>query len=405
MLTADFAERLAVASAAAEQAQFDAVLVTPGPNLRYLVGYDAVPLERLTCLVIRPGGTPVLVAPALERAAAEASPAGAIGIDIATWGETDDPYALVASLANASRRVAVDDHMWAAKVLGLRDAMPGVEQVTAGRVVNEMRMRKSPREVQALQAAADAIDRVHAAVPGLLRRGRSEREIGRDIAELIVSEGHVRVDFVIVASGPNGASPHHEVSDRRLEVGDAIVVDIGGTTDEGYCSDETRTYALGDPGDEYRTAYAALQASQAAATNAVRPGVPCESIDDAARASLVDAGLGSTSSTARATASAWRLTRSPTSSRAMFDPSSPAWRSVSSPASTSRDALERASRTSSCAVPTERRCSMLARVTSSWSNRDPHADRTYAPHTGSGRPPGPDPRDRSGRVAAARGHR
>lgn len=292
MLTADFAERLAVASAAAEQAQFDAVLVTPGPNLRYLVGYDAVPLERLTCLVIRPGGTPVLVAPALERAAAEASPAGAIGIDIATWGETDDPYALVASLANASRRVAVDDHMWAAKVLGLRDAMPGVEQVTAGRVVNEMRMRKSPREVQALQAAADAIDRVHAAVPGLLRRGRSEREIGRDIAELIVSEGHVRVDFVIVASGPNGASPHHEVSDRRLEVGDAIVVDIGGTTDEGYCSDETRTYALGDPGDEYRTAYAALQASQAAATNAVRPGVPCESIDDAARASLVDAGLG-----------------------------------------------------------------------------------------------------------------
>lgn len=292
MLSADFAARLAAASAASSRAQLDALLVTPGPDLRYLVGYDAVPLERLTCLVVRPGGEPVLVAPALERATAEASPAGDLGIEIATWQETDDPYALVASLAGAARVVALDDHMWASKVLALRSAMPGVEQVTANRVLGEMRMRKSAHEVEALQRAADAIDRVHAAVPSLLRLGRSEREVGRDIAELIITEGHVRADFVIVASGPNSASPHHEVSDRELRVGDAIVVDIGGTTAEGYCSDETRTYALGDPGDDYRAAYDALQVSQATATAAVRPGASCESIDEAARQSLTGAGLG-----------------------------------------------------------------------------------------------------------------
>lgn len=292
MQSADFSARLAAASSGAQRAGLDALLITPGPDLRYLVGYDAVPLERLTCLVIRPQADPILVAPGLERAAAEASPAGALGIDIATWGETEDPFTLVSSLVPGARTVGLADHMWASKVLALRMAMAGVEQVTAGRVINEMRMRKSRAEVAALQDAADAIDRVHAAVPSLLVVGRTEREVGRDIAELIVAEGHVRADFVIVASGPNGASPHHETSGRVLQAGDAIVVDIGGTTPQGYCSDETRTYALGDPGDEFLTCYAALQRAQAAATNAVHPGVSCERVDAVARDSLRDAGLG-----------------------------------------------------------------------------------------------------------------
>ncbi|TEX44718.1 MAG: peptidase M24 family protein [Actinomycetales bacterium mxb001] len=292
MLDADYATRITAASSAAHGVGLDALLITPGPDLRYLLGYDAIPLERLTCLVVRSAGDPVLVVPALELAAAKASPAGPLGISIATWQETDDPYALVASLLGRVHAVGLADHMWASKVLALRAAMPDVEQQTAGRVVNAMRMRKSPAEVSALQGAADAIDRVHAAVPSLLREGRTEREIGRDIAELIVAEGHVRADFVIVASGPNGASPHHEVSDRRLEHGDAVVVDIGGTTPEGYCSDETRTYALGDPGADYLDAYAQLLAAQMAATASVRPGVPCESVDAVARDWLEGAGLG-----------------------------------------------------------------------------------------------------------------
>ena len=289
---AEVRERLAQSARWAAEEGWDALLITPGPDLRYLAGYDAVPLERLTCLVVPAAGDPVLVAPLLERPAAAASPVGSAGIEIRTWGETDDPYRLVSDLIPGARNVGVDDHMWAVKALALRSAMPLAEQYAAGRVLSRMRMRKSPDEVAALLRAGRAIDEVHAVVPSLLRVGRSEREVGQDIAALILEAGHVSVDFIIVASGPNGASPHHEVSDRVLVPGDAVVVDIGGTMPDGYCSDETRTYALGDPGEEYLSAYAALEQAQRDACAAVRPGVACESIDAVARDHLVAAGLG-----------------------------------------------------------------------------------------------------------------
>ena len=267
----------------------DAALITPGPDLRYLIGYDAVPLERLTCLIVRADGAPALVVPRLEVMAAQASPAA--HLDMHPWGETQNPYDLVAGLLPEAAVVAVDDHMWAAKVLGLRDAMPNVRQELAGRVINRMRMIKEPREIEALARAGEAIDRVHAAVPGLLRPGRSERDVASDIADLIYATGHVSVDFIIVASGPNSASPHHEVSDRILQTGDAVVVDIGGTMPDGYRSDCTRTYALGDPGEDYRARYDVLLAAQEAAVNAVRPGRTCEKVDATARGVLSQAGL------------------------------------------------------------------------------------------------------------------
>ena len=285
-------ERIAQASRLTAASGWDALLITPGPDLRYLAGYDAIPLERLTCLVVPAEGDPILVAPLLEKPAAEASPVGEAGIDIRTWRETDDPYRLVAALVPGARSVGVDDRMWAVKALSFREAMPGTEQYPAGTVLSHMRMRKSPEEVAALLRAGRAIDEVHAAVPSLLRPGRTEREVGNDIAALILDAGHATVDFVIVASGPNGASPHHAVSDRVIEVGDPIVVDIGGTMPDGYCSDETRTYAIGDPGADYLGAYAELQRAQSDACAAVRPGVTCEGIDAVARDHLGSVGLG-----------------------------------------------------------------------------------------------------------------
>jgi Xaa-Pro aminopeptidase len=288
----DHGARLAAIQRQAVEQGIDAVLVTPGPDLQYLVGYDAVPLERLTCLVIPSAGDALLVAPRLEVLAALASPVGALGMGIRDWGELDDPYALVASLIPDARRVAVDNHMWAEKVLALRAAMPAAEQVLAAPVISHLRMRKDADEIAALLAAGAAIDRVHAAVPGLLRAGRTEREVGGDIADLILAEGHVRVDFIIVGSGPNGASPHHEVSDRVIEHGDVVVVDIGGTMPDGYRSDCTRTYAVGQPPADFLARYEALVDAQRAAVDHARSGVTCESVDAAARAVLVDAGLG-----------------------------------------------------------------------------------------------------------------
>ena len=288
----DFSDRMRRAGEAAGAAGIDALLVTPGPDLFYLTGYAAIALERLTCLVLPADGDPVLVVPTLERPAAEASPVPGLGIEVLDWPETADPYALVASRLGAARRTAVDDHMHAAKVLALRAALPGAEQVLAGPVLGPLRARKSAAEVAALRAAGEAIDRVHRRMAEFLRPGRTEREVGRDIAEAIVGAGHVTVEFVIVGSGPNGASPHHELSDRVIRAGETVVVDIGGTTATGYCSDSTRTYALGGPPADFADYYPVLQAAQAAAVDAVRPGVSAESIDAAARDVIAAAGYG-----------------------------------------------------------------------------------------------------------------
>ena len=287
-----YRSRLRAVQQAAATAGIDALLVTPGPDLRYLTGYEAVPLERLTCLVLPSAGDPVMVVPGLEVLAAKASPIGTLGLTLHAWGETDDPVSLVASLLPGAGTIALDDHMWAEKVLRLRAAMPGARQVIAGPVIHPLRMRKDAAEISALRNAGAAIDAVHAEVAGLLRPGRTEREVGRDIAERILAAGHVSVDFVIVASGPNGASPHHEVSDRVIEVGDPVVVDIGGSMPDGYCSDSTRTYSVGEPAAGYRECFEVLERAQQASCAAIAPGVACEAIDEAGRAVLRDAGLG-----------------------------------------------------------------------------------------------------------------
>lgn len=284
-------DRLARAQRATGTADVDALLVTPGADLRYLTGYDAMPLERLTCLVLPAEGEPTLVVPRLERPAAEASGVGA-AMEIRDWPETEDPVAMVARMLPGARRVAVDDRMWAEKVLRFRAAMPDAEQVLGGGILGALRVRKSPDEVAALRDAAAAIDRVHARMGEWLRPGRAEQEVGTDIANAIVAEGHARADFIIVASGPNGASPHHQTGDRVIETGDPVVVDIGGTTAAGYCSDATRTYAVGEPAAEFAEAYEALLRAQLAACEHARPGVTAESVDAAARDVLTDAGLG-----------------------------------------------------------------------------------------------------------------
>jgi Xaa-Pro aminopeptidase len=285
-------DRLERAAAAASAAGFGALLLTPGPDLRYVLGYDAHQLERLTCLAVPASKPPFLVVPRLELPAALASPAGHLGLDIIAWDETDDPYALVARRLGAVSSVGLSDRMWALMALRLRAALPDARQGLASTALRGLRIRKTPAEVAALREAGQAIDRVHARVPGWLRPGRTEREVAADIADAILAEGHARVDFTIVASGPNAASPHHEASDRALAAGDAVVVDIGGTMPTGYCSDCTRTYVLGSPAAEFAAYYQVLREAQDAAFAAVRPGVSAEAVDAAARDPITAAGYG-----------------------------------------------------------------------------------------------------------------
>jgi Xaa-Pro aminopeptidase len=285
-------ERLSAVADAVRTKGLDVLLLTPGPDLRYVTGYDAKQLERLTCLAVPADNDPFLLVPQLELKAAQASPAGALNLEILTWGETEHPFGMIRAAVGAPRSIALSDRMWALHVLQFRDVVPVAEQHLASAVLSPLRMRKSAAEVAALKDAGEAIDRVHANVPGWLKPGLTERQVGAKIAEAILAEGHVQVDFVIVGSGPNAASPHHEVSDRVIKDGDVVVVDIGGTMPSGYCSDCTRTYAVGHAPDDFTRYFEVLYNAQEAATTSVRPGVTAESVDRTAREIITDAGYG-----------------------------------------------------------------------------------------------------------------
>jgi Xaa-Pro aminopeptidase len=291
-------ERVLAARELAAEAGIDLLVLTPGSDLRYLSGYHAHAMERLTALAVPARGEPFLVVPRLEAPMVDASPAGGLGLELLAWDETDDPFALLARTATARlgtspSRIAVGARSWAEHALGVQRALPGSALEIASPVVDRLRMVKSAAEIEELALAGAAIDRVHARMADWLRVGRTEAEVGADIAAAIVEEGHTGVDFTIVGSGPNGASPHHELSGRIVQAGDLVVVDIGGETVTGYRSDCTRTYVVGGsaPADVAEW-YAVLQAAQEASTAAVRPGVTAEDVDAAARRVIDDAGWG-----------------------------------------------------------------------------------------------------------------
>jgi Xaa-Pro aminopeptidase len=286
------AQRLARVTDAVRKAGLDVLLLTPGPDLRYVTGYDAKQLERLTCLAVPAERDPFLLVPALELKAAQASPAGGLNVEIITWEETEHPFGMIKSAIGDPRSVALSDRMWALHVLQFADIFPAASQQLASTVLSPLRMRKTSAEVKALREAGEAIDRVHVRVPGWLKPGLTERQVGAKIAEAILAEGHVQADFVIVGSGPNAASPHHEVSDRVIRDGDVVVVDIGGTMPSGYCSDCTRVYAVGHAPDDFLAYYEVLKNAQDAATRSVGPGVTAESVDRTARGIIADAGYG-----------------------------------------------------------------------------------------------------------------
>jgi len=292
-MTVDVTSRIARAQTALAVAGFDALVVAAGSDLRYLTGYDAAPLERLTALVLPVEGSPVLVVPTLEAAEAERSPAAIAGMEIVTHDETDDGYQVAVSSIKGARRVGVDNHMWAVRMVAFESALPDAQFTVAGHVLSDLRMRKGSDEIAALRRAAAAIDRVHGRMSEFLTVGRTERECGTLIGEAILDEGHDRVDFVIVGSGPNGASPHHSLSDRAIRAGDSVVVDIGGTTAQGYCSDSTRTYVVGqDPPADVTEYFDVLLSAQRTQCDYTRPGVSAESVDRIGRTIIDDAGYG-----------------------------------------------------------------------------------------------------------------
>jgi Xaa-Pro aminopeptidase len=288
----DFALRLERAGAQAADAGLDGLLVTPGPDLVYLTGYAPIAItERITLLAIHPGRPARLLAPILERPDAEAAPAAA-ALEFSDWTDGHDPYAAAAELLDGGGRYAISDSAWAMHLLGLQRTLPGSRYVSMTDALPMLRAVKGPDEIERLAAAGEAADASFEDIAQVRFAGRTEAEIAADLAGFLREHGHSQVDFTVVGSGPNGANPHHEMSDRVIEPGDMVVLDFGGLKD-GYGSDTTRTVHVGDaPTDEQREVYDIVRRAQQAGFEAVRPGVACQEVDRAARKVITDAGYG-----------------------------------------------------------------------------------------------------------------
>ena len=268
----------------------DALLLSLGADLPWLTGYEAMPLERLTMLVLPADGGPTLVIPRLEAPRVAHDPTL---FTLRPWEETEDPVAVVAELVGRRASLAVSDRAWATFVLQLQASLPKASWLAASTVTGPLRAVKDADEIGALRRAGAAADRVAAALVGgdVPLVGRTEAEVSADLSARLRSEGHDRVNFAIVGSGPNSASPHHEPGARVIGRGEAVVCDFGGTLD-GYCSDTTRTVFTGPPPAEFRDLYAAVQRAQAAAVEAAVVGTPCEDVDAVARRVIEEAGYG-----------------------------------------------------------------------------------------------------------------
>jgi Xaa-Pro aminopeptidase len=285
-----YAERLARARAEMKRCGVDAMILSLGHDMPYLMGYLAMPLERLTMLVIPQDGEASLIIPRLE------GPRVHQMNDVFTmvpWNETEDPVAIAHTLLGSAQTIAVGDQMWSRFLVDLLVHRPNAKYVRSVTVMEALRSRKDAAEIAALVAAGAAADRVAAQLHAgdIPMVGRTEAEVSADISARLIAEGHQKVNFAIVAAGENAASPHHHAGDRVIQYGEIVLCDFGGTMN-GYCSDITRCVHIGDVPQDIADAYAVLLRAQAAGVSAGVVGSSCEKVDAVTRAIIDEAGYG-----------------------------------------------------------------------------------------------------------------
>jgi Xaa-Pro aminopeptidase len=289
--TATYLDRIRRARVAMTERGVDVLLLSVGSDLPYLSGYDAMPLERLTMLVVPRDGEATLVIPRLE-APRVAEQAGVFSLR--PWNENDDPIGIVDELVGTPGVAAIGDTMWARFLVELVARWGSdTRYVRSTTVMNELRMRKDAAEISALQRAGAAADRVAAQLQAgdIELIGRTEAQVSADISARLIAEGHDVVNFAIVAAGENAASPHHHAGDRVIRAGEIVLTDFGGTM-AGYCSDITRCVSVGAVSSEITDAYAVLHEAQEAGVAAGVVGAPCEEVDRASRRVIDAAGYG-----------------------------------------------------------------------------------------------------------------
>ena len=283
-------DRIARAQAEIAAHGIDYLFIGPSADLFYLLGFDAHLSERMNLLVIPREGKPTYVVPMLEAPLVQDRSELAT---IARWTETEQPAELVAKTIGdvTGKRIAVSDQLWSVFLLRLQKVAPGAGWEPAVDVMRALRMSKDAYEIDRMREVSRLTDEAwHEFIESGQLSGLTERQAIERLTALMTKRG-IDSKFGICASGLHSASPHHHTGDRVIRHGDVIVFDWGGTLD-GYHSDVTRTVVVGEPSDEFRKVYDIVRRANQATLDAVKPGVPCERLDEVARTMITEAGYG-----------------------------------------------------------------------------------------------------------------
>jgi Xaa-Pro dipeptidase len=288
--------RLDKLTASLRTSELDAVILNPGPTLKYLSGLNFHLMERPVVLFIAPDQDPVLVLPELELPKVDLFPykiqAFAYGENPSDW---DAAFRKAAqALGLEANRIGVEPRQL--RLMEFRHVKAGAPEADfpdATDVLSALRLKKDKAEVDAMRKAVQiAQDALEAVIPQI-KIGMTEHELSSELVMQLLKHGsEPELPFApIVSAGPNSANPHASPTERKLQTGDLLVVDWGAAYD-GYISDLTRTFAVGEVDEEYKKIHAIVQESNAAGRAAGKPGAPCADVDKAARDVIEKAGYG-----------------------------------------------------------------------------------------------------------------
>lgn len=285
----EFAARIKKIQEIMKEQRTDYLVLAPSANLFYLTGLKTTADERLQAFLVPAEGKPVMILPEMYRETAENL--GKDSFELLTWADGLDPVNLLLPLIKKhSAMAAIDERMWAGHFLSLRKAFPGYEFIGASGLMRQVRMIKDKHEMSLLEKAGGLTDKVMGEVRMVIQPGISEKELAFFVENKLKEYGAEDLSFKpIVASGPNTSSPHHNTSERKIMLGDLVVLDFGGLF-QGYCSDMTRTFSVGKASEDVKKIYNAVKDANEAGFQAVQAGVSCEKVDEAARNVISQAG-------------------------------------------------------------------------------------------------------------------
>jgi Xaa-Pro dipeptidase len=287
--------RIAKAQELMSRYGINALMLTGGTSLLYFTGVHWYNSERLFAVVIPAKGRAFCICPSFEQdRAREQLNAGPLeDAGVLTWREDQNPYALVASGLKdrgfSTGTIGIEERTPFVFSDGIVQAVPAAKIVSATPVTAGGRMIKSAHELELMSIANQATLKVYEAVYRALAPGMTQND-----AESLIAAAYERVGFrgeASVQTGPYSALPHGSAAPQVIRAGTVVMIDDGCTVD-GYNSDITRTFVLGNATDKMKRVFEIVHRAQSAALAAAKPGVACQDVDAAARQVIADAGFG-----------------------------------------------------------------------------------------------------------------